>query len=152
MTFINDVRRNDDEQSILKDPKTVHNILKDKSSRQKHRREIVDLALEYSVAGVDIDYENLLPEDQANFSLFIEELSRDLKKRNLSLSVTVQPKTKLQAISGNSPVDWSEICRHTDRLQIMLYNLHNKKTKPGPFATVDWIFDVLEYCERFWSL
>ena len=29
----------------------------------------------------------------------------------------------------------------------MLYNLHNKKTKPGPFATVDWIFDVLEYAK-----
>lgn len=147
MTFVNDVRRNDKEQFLLKDPKIVHNILKDKSSRLKHRREIVALALDYGVGGIDIDYENLLPEDRADFSLFIKELSADLKKRDLSLSVTVQPKTFLMAISGNSPMDWSEICQHTDRLQIMLYNLHNKKTSPGPFATVDWIDEVLKYAK-----
>lgn len=148
MTFVNDVRNRDAKQSILKDPQLVHTILKDKTLRLKHRREIIDLALKYGVSGVDIDYENLLPEDRAYFSRFIAELSADLKKLNLSLSITVQPKTLNRPALKNSAMDWSEVCRHADRLQIMLYNLHGKKTAPGPLATIDWISDVLGYAKN----
>ena len=147
MTFVNDIKRIDGKKSILKDPKIVHHILNDNTLRLRHRREIVDLALKYGVTGIDIDYENLLPKDRIPFSRFISELSSELKKHNLSLSVTVQPKTRNRAISGNTAMDWSDICRHADRLQIMLYNLHGKKTGPGPMATVDWISDVLQYAK-----
>lgn len=147
MTFVNDVKSRGDNFSILKDPQIVHKILKDKTLRLKHRREIIDMALKYRVSGVDIDYENLLPEDRVHYSRFISELSTDLKNLNLSLSVTVQPKTVNRPTLGNGAMDWAEICRHADRLQIMLYNLHNKKTGPGPMATVDWISDVLHYAK-----
>lgn len=147
MTFVNDVKSTDGKRSILKDSQIVHKILSDEDLRRKHRREIVDLALEYGVSGVDIDYENLLPEDRIYFSRFISELSPELKKRNLSLSVTVQPKTVNRPTPGSGTMDWSEICRHADRLQIMLYNQHNKKTGPGPMATVDWISEVLGYAK-----
>jgi len=147
MTYVNDVKSINGTKPILKDPKIVHHILKDTSLRLNHRREIIDLALKYRVSGVDIDYENLISEDRVHFSRFISELSSELKKRNLSLSITVQPKTKNQATLGNGAMDWHEICRHADRLQIMLYNLHEKKTRPGPLATVDWISDVLKYAK-----
>jgi len=147
MTIVNDVKSIDGNKPILKDPQIVHNILKNKTLRLKHRREIIDLALKFGVSGIDIDYENLLPEDRVPFSRFISELSSELKKRDLSLSVTVQPKMRNRDNLGNAAMDWSEICRHADRLQIMLYNLHGKKNGPGPLATVDWISDVLRYAK-----
>ncbi len=143
MTIVNDVQVIDSNKSILKDASLVHKILKDDISRRKHRQEIIALAESYGVSGVDIDYENLLPGDRLLFTHFISELSTDLKKHNLSLSVTVQPKTRYR----QGAMDWSAICQHTDRLQIMLYNLHNPKTQPGPVATLDWISKVLNHAK-----
>jgi spore germination protein len=147
MTIVNDVQDTDEKKSILKDANLVRKILTDDASRRKHRQEIIALAEKYGVSGVDIDYENLLPDNRLPFTRFISELSADLKKRNLSLSVTVQPKTRNRSTPGLEAMDWFEICRHTDRLQIMLYNLHNPKTQPGPVATLDWISKVLKYAK-----
>lgn len=147
MTIVNDVQLPDGSKSILKDPKIIQKILKDDDLRRKHRQEIVSLAENYGVSGVDIDYENLYPDNRLRFSRFISELSSDLKNRNLSLSVTVQPRTEQRSASDRGPMDWSEICRHADRLQIMLYNLHNPKTKPGPVATLAWVSSVLKYAK-----
>jgi len=140
MTIVNDVQAAVGNKSILKDPGLVHKILTDDVSRRRHRQKIVALAKRYGISGVDIDYENLFPEDRRPFTRFISKLSEDLKQRNLSLSVTVQPKAR----DRQGAMNWSEICRHADRLQIMLYNLHNPKTRPGPVATLDWISDVLK--------
>lgn len=147
MTVVNDVQDTDGKKSILKDANLVHKILTDDTSRHKHRQEIIALAENYGVSGVDIDYENLSPDDRLPFIRFISELSADLKKRNLSLSVTVQPKTQNRSPQGKDTMDWSEICRHTDRLQIMLYNLHTPKTQPGPVATLAWISKVLNHAK-----
>ncbi len=152
MTIVNDVQTTDDDKSILKDKNIVHNILTDDDSRRRHRQNIVALAESYGVSGVDIDYENLLPDDRIPFTRFISELSADLKKRNLSLSVTVQPETRSRSSLSQGAMDWSAICRYADRLQIMLYNLHNPKTKPGPVATLPWISKVLSHAKSQCSL
>jgi spore germination protein YaaH len=143
MTIVNDVQGSDGNKSILKDADIIHKILTNDALQRKHRRDIIQVAENYGVSGIDIDYENLLPEDRIPFTRFIADLSADLKKRNLSLSVTVQPKTRHRSGLNKGAMDWSEICQHADRLQIMLYNLHNPKTKPGPVATVDWLSKVL---------
>lgn len=147
MTFVNDVKILGADNSILKDSQIVHKIINDKILRRKHHHEIIDLALTYGVSGIDIDYENLRYEDRVGFSRFIEELSTNLKKHNLALSITVQPKTLHRPTFGAGAMDWSEICKHADRLQIMLYNLHGKNTKPGPLATVNWISEVLQFAK-----
>lgn len=147
LSFVNDVMSPDRNKAILKDSSTVHKIFAKDVSRRRHRREIIHLAEKYGASGVDIDYENLLPTDQLLFSRFISELSADLKKREISLSVTVQPKIRESSSPGKGAMDWAEICQHADRLQIMLYNLHNQKTQPGPVATLDWISSVLKYAK-----
>ena len=65
----------------------------------------------------------------------------------MALSLTVQAKTRDKRSVGAGALDWSDVCRHTDRMQIMLYNLHNKRTKPGPVATPEWIHRVLTYAK-----
>ncbi|GJL79246.1 MAG: hypothetical protein NPINA01_22350 [Nitrospinaceae bacterium] len=148
LTIVNDVKSPQGNKAILKDPNLVHQILKEDESRRKHQQKIIDFAKTYEVTGVDIDYENLFPGDRLPFTRFISELAKDLKKQNLSLSVTVQPKTGRSSSQGKGAMDWSQICRHADRLQIMLYNLHNPKTQPGPVATLDWISSVLKYAKN----
>src|SRR6185295_12149627 len=108
-------------------------------------RDLVELALRQGVSGLDVDYENLQPADRDAFSGFVRELHADLQARDLQLSVTVQPKSQESRSVGPGAADWAQLCGASDRLQIMLYNLHNAKTGPGPLATKSWIASILGY-------
>ena len=148
MTVVNDVHAGTEGSYVLKDSEVVHALLENHEKRKKHRQEIVRLAVEKGFLGVDIDYENLLAEDRDLFTLFIQELSEDLKKEGIQLSVTVQPKKGPSRGVGSGAADWAELCKTADRLQIMLYNLHNGKTDPGPMATLTWIQEIWRYARK----
>jgi hypothetical protein len=61
MTVVNDTRSAKGRPPRLKDADAIHRMLADPEKRSAHRRGIVDLAAGYGFAGVDVDYENLLP-------------------------------------------------------------------------------------------
>ena len=65
----------------------------------------------------------------------------------MSLSVTVQPKRAESRARGPGAADWKTLCESADRLQIMMYNLHNARTEPGPVATSPWIDEVIDYAQ-----
>jgi spore germination protein YaaH len=145
LTVVNDTRLTEGKPPKLKDADAVHRMLSGGESRAAHRRRIVELAARLGFAGVDIDYENLLPEDRDAFSVFVRELQSDLSSRGLKLSVTVQPKRGESRSVGPGAADWSQLCSAADRLQIMLYNLHSSKTGPGPLADRKWVGEVMGY-------
>jgi spore germination protein YaaH len=144
LTIVNDVHHTNGERARLKDRTVVHRMLSDKDRRRQHCSAIVELAGRLGVSGVDIDYENLDYEDRDGFTTFIKELAAELDAQGLSLSVTVQSKTRPSRSRGPGAADWEGLCRSA-RLQIMLYNLHSGRTEPGPIATPAWIKDVLRY-------
>lgn len=152
MTVVNDIEDASRKITILKDPDTIHKILTNVSLQREHRNQLVRLAHDYEFDGIDIDYENLLLKDRNSFSRFIGELSHDLSNENLLLSVTVQPKISDPVNSTTGKPDWKQICEHSHRLQIMLYNLHNQKTRPGPMATPKWITKVLTFAKTQCSI
>lgn len=143
LTIVNDVAS--DQSVALKDPQIVHDLLASEQRRAGHRAAIMDLASRYGMAGVDIDYENLWARDRALFTTFVRELAADARRRDVSLSVTVQPKLGERWSDGPGAADWGALCATVDRLQIMLYNLHSRATGPGPMATGRWVTGVLSY-------
>lgn len=145
MTVVNDRRQGKGKPPILKDAELVHRMLADPEERAAHRRAIVELATRQGFSGVDIDYENLLAEDRDRFTVFVRELSADLAAKNLRLSVTVQPKRQESRSTGPGAADWAELCRASDRVQVMLYNLHSARTGPGPSSAPGWIAEVLGF-------
>ncbi len=144
LTAVND-RRDPRGKASLKDSTVIHELLADPGKRAAHRRALVELAMGHGVSGLDVDYENLQPADRDAFSAFVRELEADLSARDLRLSVTVQPKSQESRSVGPGAADWAQLCGSADRLQIMLYNLHNARTPPGPLATRSWIASVLAY-------
>ncbi len=130
LTVVNDVHYSTG-RNVLKDSETVHQLLIDGEKRRSHLTKLLQLAQSYGFDGIDIDYENLHPKSRKQFTRFIRELAAELKRHNLKLSVTVQPKRGDSRSLGPGAMDWSALCRHVDRLQIMLYNLHNKHTDEG---------------------
>jgi spore germination protein YaaH len=145
MTVVNDRRTVKGRPAILKDAAHVHATLADPDRRAAHRRAIVDLAVLHAFSGVDLDYENLLPEDRDRFSTFVRELGADLAARGLRFSVTVQPKQQESRSAGPGAADWAQLCLAADRLQIMLYNLHSARSDPGPLTAPEWMRQVLSY-------
>ncbi|HET7293277.1 MAG TPA: glycosyl hydrolase family 18 protein [Vicinamibacteria bacterium] len=144
MTVVNDTRSADG-KATLKDAAAIQRMLADAEERAAHRHALVELAALHGFSGVDVDYENLLVEDRDRFSDFIRELRGDLGARGLELSVTVQPKRQESRSTGPGAADWAALCRSTDRLQIMLYNLHNARTPPGPVTAPGWFSEVLAF-------
>lgn len=146
LTIVNDVHALEGGgKPTLKDGALVHRILSDASLAARHRDAVVSLAAELGVTGIDIDYENLEPADRERFTDFIASLSSSLRRRDIGLSVTLQPKTRESRSVGPGAADWGALCPFVDRLQVMLYNEHSGKTAPGPMATRAWATRVLEY-------
>ncbi len=145
MTAVNDVVTPTRNNSTLKDPDIIHQILIDDQRRASHCQDLIQLALQLGFSGIDIDYENLYFEDKTLFTRFIRELSAAVKPEGLKLSVTVQQKNREKNSPGAGAMDWPAICRSTEQMQIMLYNLHNRYTDPGPMATISWIDSIMQY-------
>jgi spore germination protein YaaH len=145
LTVVNDTRAAKGKPPRLKDADAIHRMLADDAERAAHRRAIAELASRRGFAGVDVDYENLLPEDRDRFSAFVRELAADLAARDLRLSVTVQPKRQESKSVGPGAADWEKLCAAADRVQVMLYNLHSSKTGPGPLAERSWVGEVMGF-------
>jgi spore germination protein YaaH len=144
MTIVNDTRDAAGKVN-LKDAAAMQRMLGDPAARAAHRTAIVELAVQHGFSGVDIDYENLQVQDRDAFTTFIRELRKDLEARRLALSVTVQPKRQESRSTGPGAADWAALCQASDRLQVMLYNLHNARTPPGPVTSPAWFGEVLGF-------
>jgi spore germination protein YaaH len=144
LTMVND-RVSPAGTAVLKDADVVERMLADPTRRSEHRAEIVALAKDLGVDGVDVDYENLPAPLRLLFTRFARELAADLRAQGLLVSITVQPKSGESASRGPGAMDWQQLCTIADRLQVMLYNEHNAATEPGPVASLDWISRVADY-------
>jgi spore germination protein YaaH len=143
---VNDVHPQEGPRTaVLKDAAVVHRILGDPALAARHREDILSLARRLGVSGIDLDYENLEGSDRDLFTDLVASLSSSLRKEEILLSVTAQPKTRKSGSQGPGALDWRGLCGHVDRLQIMLYNLHSAKTGPGPIATTEWMESVLRF-------
>ena len=134
-------------KTILKDAALMHAICGDPKRRSTHIQTLLELCQKFKVDGLDVDYENLNPEDKAPYSSFIGELAIALHAHGFKLSVTVQPKRGEVHSAGAGAADWRVIANAADQMQIMLYNEHNANTKPGPVATPAFMAKVLSFAE-----
>jgi len=131
------------------DGEQVSNLLNDKELMTKHIDNIVKLVISKDYDGIDIDYENLSPEDRKIFSIFIKKLADALeaKKRKLTVNLTAKVSDEKTGWTPDAQ-DWSVIGQYADEVRIMAYDYHSVSSRPGPIAPIDWVEDVLEYATK----
>ena len=119
-------------------PETTSEIMRDYELREKLINKIVELAYEYKLDGINIDFENMYEEDKDLFSRFIIELAPRLKENNLVLSVDV-------TAPDGSPM-WSGCFNRnvigdvSDYLVFMAYDQYNDSSETsGTVAGYNWI-------------
>jgi spore germination protein len=128
------------------DSALIHRIIHDPGLRSRHVQAIVELVAKHHYAGVDIDYEELLAGDRAEFSAFIVQLASALHSRQKRLSVDVFAKTTDRGYDQrNLAQDYADLGAAADEIRIMAYDWHWSTSAPGAVAPLNWVSDVLHY-------
>lgn len=140
--------------NILVIPTITNNYDKEKTSKVLANQDVLNSHIEtiYNEVvvrgydGIDIDYENMAPENKAKFLEFIQKLAEKLHSQGKLISVTSQPKqSDSDTWAGPGAMDYLELGKVVDQFRVMTYDFHRMGNIPGPIAPVEWIKKVGEY-------
>lgn len=131
------------------DPERTALILRDSQKSDLLINQIVDTVKKEEYDGIDLDFENLFPEDGPAYTSFVTKLKRRLSANDALLSVTVQPKTSgSQSWSGVQALNFKALGRVADQVRIMAYDQHYSSGEPGPVASIGWVRNVVRYASK----
>ena len=117
------------------DPVRAHALLASPTAQANLAREVRDWLVREEFQGLNLDLENLRPDDYARLPRFVALLGSVLHPAGLQLSVDVE------AGRTNLPLD--RIAAAADYVVIMTYAQHAGAGNPGPIAAVGWFDSVL---------
>ena len=113
-------------------------IINDYEARENLILDIVELAKQYGLDGINIDFENMYREDENMFSRFIIELEPRLKAIGKTLSVDVTAPDG--ADSWSMCYDRNVIGDVADYIVFMAYDQYGEaSTEPGTTSGYEWV-------------
>lgn len=124
-------------------PDNTRAVLTDDKKRNELVKSISDSAKKYGFEGVNIDFENMYSEDKDYFSVFIKELSDQLHKNNIILSVDVT-KINKGSLFYSMCYDRKKLCEYADYIILMAYDQFPRTSKTaGPVSSIPWTEDAI---------
>ena len=99
-------------------------------------QKLSDLIIKSGVAGINIDLENLRPEDKDNYLDFLNTLATNLHQQQKILTVDVSV--------GDPAYDLEYIGQIADYVIVMNYDEHYLTGTPGPIASANWFSDNID--------
>ncbi|MEN9599878.1 MAG: hypothetical protein RL596_2197 [Bacteroidota bacterium] len=113
------------------DGAVLHRILNDKTKRAKLINDLALFILKEGYIGVNIDFEELIEEDDAILINFQKELYAVFHRNKLLVSQDVMP--------FNQDYNYPALSKYNDYLFLMAYDQYTADTKPGPISSQKWI-------------
>lgn len=140
LTIVNDVIKGDG-SSIQKDTEVLKMILYDKSFRESHIDEIINLAIDNGFDGIEIDYERLKKDMTLweNFITFINEIYSKANEKGLDLRVVLEPNIPFENLNFEKGPTYVMMC----------YNLHGGFSGPGEKANPEFITSLIDGMNRY---
>ncbi len=132
----------------------MKNIFDNEENTQRHINSILQVVNDYKYDGIDLDYEAMKKENRDDFLNFVQTLSKELKKEDKILSITVLPKwgegVVYTGLNETREVqDWEILGKWADEVRIMAYDFTPvPSSKPGPIAPIEWVDKILEYAVK----
>jgi spore germination protein len=124
-------------------------MLHDPELMRQHVLAITRFATAKHLAGVDIDYEELMASDRDAFSRFISALGHALHRRGKILSIDVFAKASDAGYDQrNEAQDYRALGQAADQVRLMAYDYRWPGSAPGPVAPIWWVNQVLSYATR----
>ncbi len=104
----------------------VDDLLGDATARKVHIQGLVNLAVQNLYTGVNIDYQDVSPENQKAFSSFVKDVADALHAKSKLLSVTVSlPDQKAIDAWDTGAFDWNAIGQSADIVRIPMPNMRD---------------------------
>ncbi|MDO4337950.1 MAG: glycosyl hydrolase family 18 protein [Eubacteriales bacterium] len=107
---------------------------------------LLDMVREKGYAGVDVDFEYILPENRVQYAEFVGNLRRQMNENGYRVSVALAPKT-----SADQPgllyegVDYRLLGENADQVFLMTYEWGYTYGPPMAVAPINKVRQVVEY-------
>ncbi len=125
-------------------PSIAHDVTS--ANRAAAIANLVALAQTKGLAGINIDFENVAPQDRANLSGFAADLGAALHANGLKLIISVPAFSASDENDDyNKAFDLQALGQAVDFIQIMTYDETIPIWSPGPVAGSGWMEDALDY-------
>ena len=120
-------------------------LLSDPEARKRALDQIVKRVEEQGWSGVNLDFENVSPQDRELYSAFVEELSRRLRPQRMVTVAVPLRKRSWENQSWARAYDYRALGRVSDFLVIMGYDQHWAGAPPGPIGERAWLEEGVDY-------
>ncbi|MCU5178950.1 MULTISPECIES: glycosyl hydrolase family 18 protein [Bacillus] len=131
------------------DENLAHNVLSNSGKRTKLINQIYNIVVKYKYDGVNIDLENIKPEDRDLLTTFVKETSKKFHGSGHSVMVSVPAKNEDDSENTWTwPFDYAQLGENVDFLQVMTYDEHGTWSQPGSTISKPWLEENLNYTTR----
>ncbi|MDF2787161.1 MAG: polysaccharide deacetylase/glycosyl transferase, group 2 family protein [Neobacillus sp.] len=117
------------------DGEILHKLFTTEGAEDLFIKEMLEYVKTNDFDGINIDFEEIHPEDKANFTDFMEKVYEAFHQQDLMVSMDVPP--------NNNSYDYASLVANVDRMIVMLYDQHHSISQPGPVAATDWVIENL---------
>lgn len=112
--------------------------------------QIVEVINEYDLDGINVDLENLTPNDKDGLSNFVRIL-REKMPSNKILTVSVAANPDGKDVNWQGSYDYEKLGKYSDYLFVMTYDEHSQGGICGPVASLDFVKKSIEYTLNYVS-
>ncbi len=119
------------------DPDRAHRLLASPEAQQQLAVRLRDWLLAQDMDGLNLDLENLQPEDRARLPAFVQRLHEILRDAGLGLNADVE--------ADREPAHLKAMADACDFVILMAYDQHWEGGEPGPIAAAGWFWDTIEH-------
>lgn len=124
----------------------AHVVLSSKDISNKLITNIINIMKDKGYLGVNIDFENVLPQDRENYNQFLEDVVQRLHRENFFVSTALAPKTgESQQGLLYEAHDYAAHGRIVDFVILMTYEWGYRLGPPQAVSPLDKIKQVLDY-------
>jgi len=128
------------------DKEIARAVLSSPAVRARTISNLVKTANQYGLSGINVDIEDVPPNQRDNYSAFVRELSIALRPHSLGLTLSIPAKTfDDRTSSWSGAFDYRELGKHADYIVPMAYDEHLPGWSAGPIASVGWVDKVAAF-------
>ena len=115
--------------------------------REELAKELAQAVSDYELDGVNIDIENMTPDDRASYVDFVRLLRELLPKgKMIAVAVAANPSGTTSGWAGS--YDYAGLAQYCDYLMIMAYDESYEGSAPGPVAGLPFVESSVRYALR----
>lgn len=118
-------------------------VMEDPHKRRNFLESLVALLSRHAFGGINLDFEQLRPEDRALYVDLVAELNAWLGGRRL-LTLAV-PARSAERETWYDGYDYGSLAALSDWMLVMTYDEHWAGGDPGPIASLPWMERVIRY-------